>query len=59
MALFSYKAVDTIGKSLVGQMEAINIVDLELRLKRMGLDLIVGGPARRAMALSGDRKSVV
>ncbi len=53
MALFSYKAVDTIGKSLVGQMEAINIVDLELRLKRMGLDLIVGGHARRAMSLSG------
>ncbi len=55
MALFSYKAVDPIGKSLIGQMEAINIVDLELRLKRMGLDLVVGGPAKRAMALSGTK----
>ena len=53
MALFSYKAVDSIGKSLVGQMEAVNVVDLELRLKRMGLDLIVGGPTKRALSLAG------
>jgi len=31
----------------MGQIEAINLIDLELRLQRMGLDLIVGGPARR------------
>ena len=47
MAIFTYKAVDARGKSMMGQIEAINIVDLELRLKRMGLDLVVGGPAKR------------
>ncbi len=51
MALFSYKAVDGRGKSLMGQIEAINMIDLELRLQRMGLDLIVGGPARRRASL--------
>ena len=47
MALYSYKAIDSHGKSLMGQLEAINLIDLELRLQRMGLDLIVGGPASR------------
>jgi len=47
MALFTYKAIDTRGKTLLGQIEAVNIVDLEQRLKRMGLDLVQGGPARR------------
>ena len=47
MALYSYKAIDGHGKSLMGQLEAINLIDLELRLQRMGLDLIVGGPASR------------
>ena len=51
MALFSYKAVDSRGRSLMGQLEAINMIDLELRLQRMGLDLIVGGPARRRASL--------
>jgi type IV pilus assembly protein PilC len=48
MAVFTYKAIDVSGKAVVGQLEAINAVDLELRLKRMGLDLVVGGPSRRA-----------
>jgi type IV pilus assembly protein PilC len=52
MAIFSYKAVDARGKRSFGQVAAINVVDLELRLKRMGLDLIVGGPSKRAMSLS-------
>ena len=54
MALYSYKAIDSHGKSLMGQIEAINLIDLELRLQRMGLDLIVGGPAsRRANLFKG------
>jgi type IV pilus assembly protein PilC len=54
MALYSYKAIDGRGKSLMGQIEAINLIDLELRLQRMGLDLIVGGPAsRRASMFKG------
>ncbi len=51
MALYSYKAIDGHGKSLMGQLEAINLIDLELRLQRMGLDLIVGGPAKRRASL--------
>jgi type IV pilus assembly protein PilC len=46
MAFFIYKAVDGRGKSTVGQLEAINIVDLEMRLKRMGLDLVRGAPTK-------------
>jgi type IV pilus assembly protein PilC len=51
MALYSYKAIDARGKSLMGQIEAINLIDLELRLQRMGLDLIVGGPASRRSSM--------
>lgn len=40
MPTFRYKAVDQAGKPAQGRMEAINDVDLELRLQRMGLDLI-------------------
>jgi len=47
MPLFNYKAIDANGKALIGQIDALNVVDLELRLKRMGLDLIVGGQTRR------------
>lgn len=48
MALFTYKAVDAQGKSIMGQIEALNVVDLEMRLQRMGLDLITGGQSRRS-----------
>jgi type IV pilus assembly protein PilC len=50
MALFTYKAIDTRGKSILGQIDAINLIDLELRLKRMGLDLIAGAPSKRGRA---------
>jgi len=36
---------------MFGQIEALNLVDLELRLKRMGLDLVRGGPASRGATL--------
>jgi type IV pilus assembly protein PilC len=51
MSLFTYKAIDTRGKTMLGQIEALNPIDLELRLKRMGLDLVQGGPARRGGSL--------
>jgi type IV pilus assembly protein PilC len=51
MALFTYKAVDTRGKAILGQIDAMNVVDLELRLKRMGLDLVRGGPARQGSGM--------
>ena len=40
MPYFQYKAVDKIGRAARGNLTAANEVDLELRLKRMGLDLI-------------------
>ncbi len=40
MQTFRYKALDARGHGLVGRMEAANDADLELRLGRMGLDLI-------------------
>ena len=51
MALFTYKAIDGRGKAILGQIQAINLVDLEMRLKRMGLDLIRGGQARQGSSL--------
>jgi type IV pilus assembly protein PilC len=40
MALYSYRAIDDLGKAHKGLQDAANQVDLELRLKRSGLDLI-------------------
>ncbi|MBI5659920.1 MAG: type II secretion system F family protein [Nitrosomonadales bacterium] len=40
MALYSYKAINEQGKTARGLQDAANVVDLELRLKRMGLDLV-------------------
>ena len=40
MALYSYRAMDDLGKTHKGLHDAANQVDLELRLKRSGLDLI-------------------
>jgi len=40
MSAFKYKAIDDVGKKTEGQIEAANIADLELRLNKMGLDLI-------------------
>ena len=40
MPAFQYKAVDKAGRPARGALDAVNEVDLELRLRRMGLDLI-------------------
>ena len=40
MALYSYRAIDEHGRSSKGLQDAANAIDLELRLKRSGLDLI-------------------
>ena len=40
MEVFRYKAMNTDGRILQGKVDAINVADLELRLTRMGLDLI-------------------
>ena len=40
MPSFDYKAIDKTGQPARGGLDAVNEVDLELRLRRMGLDLI-------------------
>lgn len=40
MASYQYKAIDKTGRPARGGLDAVNEVDLELRLRRMGLDLI-------------------
>ena len=44
MSLYNYKAVAPDGRTVLGRIDALNIVDLELRLRRMELDLIDGEP---------------
>ncbi len=44
--LFDYKAVSVEGRKVFGRIDAINLVDLEMRLKRMELDLITGQPVQ-------------
>lgn len=42
MAAFSYRAMNPTGNVVRGRMDALNLVDLEMRLKRLGLDFING-----------------
>jgi len=53
MPLFSYKAIDTRGRSVVGRVEAVNLFDLEQRLSRMELDLVSGAPSSRKTRFMG------
>jgi len=40
LATFNYRAIDKTGLHAQGQIDALNEADLEIRLERMGLDLI-------------------
>jgi type IV pilus assembly protein PilC len=42
MAMYSYKAMNSAGRAVFGRLDAINTIDLEMRLKRMDLDFING-----------------
>jgi len=58
MPMFTYKAIDTSGKAVLGRIDAANVFDLEQRLSRMGLDLINGAQsAQRARLLGGGKVS--
>jgi type IV pilus assembly protein PilC len=43
------------GRMTYGRLDAINLVDLEMRLKRMNLDMVTGSPIQHR-ALFGNRK---
>jgi type IV pilus assembly protein PilC len=62
MPSFRYKAMDSAGAISRGKIDAINDIDLELRLRRMGLDLITFRESRTSVSLSGggiDRKDLI
>jgi type IV pilus assembly protein PilC len=50
MALFAYRAVDADGRISTGNLDASNAIDLELRLKRLGLDLLTFEGVKRSTA---------
>ncbi len=47
MALYAYKAMNITGRTVIGRLEAINLIDLEMRLKRMDLDFINGDTVKQ------------
>ncbi|HEV8094326.1 MAG TPA: type II secretion system F family protein [Burkholderiales bacterium] len=55
--LYSYKAIDAAGRNVFGRADAANVFDLEQRVRRMGLDLVIGAPAR-GKARAGARAAV-
>jgi type IV pilus assembly protein PilC len=55
MAIFVYQSMDVDGKMVRGNMEAVNVSDLDLRLKHMGLDLIDCQSARQQGRAFGQR----
>jgi type IV pilus assembly protein PilC len=57
MALFAYKAVDAQGTASTGNLDAANAIDLELRLKRLGLDLLTFEGVKRSTAARTRRVS--
>ncbi len=60
MELFRYKAVDAYGRVQRGQADAVNPIDLEMRLTRLGLDLVSYRPVKSGrswFARSGIQRS--
>jgi type IV pilus assembly protein PilC len=53
MPIYAYKAMNTVGRTVSGRMDAVNEVDLEMRLKRMDLDFINGRPIRHNALFQG------
>jgi type IV pilus assembly protein PilC len=57
MALWAYRAIDAEGRISTGNLDAVNAIDLELRLKRLGLDLVTFESARKSVAARTRRVS--
>lgn len=53
MAMYTYKAINKSGQRRTGLQDASNLVDLEMRLKRTGLDLINGKIAKKNRLATG------
>ena len=57
MALYAYKAMNPSGRTVTGRLDAINLIDLEMRLKRMDLDFINGDAVKQGGMMSRARIS--
>ena len=57
MASFSYRAIDEAGQIMSGSTDATNPVDLELRLKRLGLDLITFESIKKSALMRSSKVS--
>ncbi|MEQ1516773.1 MAG: type II secretion system F family protein [Usitatibacteraceae bacterium] len=57
MASFSYRAMDEAGQILSGNADATNPVDLELRLRRLGLDLITFESIKKSALMRASKVS--
>lgn len=55
MPRFRYRAADARGHRVSGELTAANDIDLDLRLRRMGLMLVRARPARRRALFSSQR----
>lgn len=53
MGLYNYKAVSGDGRMVFGRIDALNVVDLEMRLRRMELDFISGQPIASTPVFGG------
>ena len=58
MPSFEYKAVDKTGRPVRGGLDAVNEADLELRLRRMGLDLIACKSVDRKQSRLASRRRI-
>lgn len=56
MPQYIYRAMDTAGQIVPGNMDALNVPDLELRLSRMDLDLIDYRQSRQKVIALGRRR---
>lgn len=56
MPTFNYKAVDQVGHPAQGQIDALNEIDLEIRLERIGLDLITFRPTKKSTSVFSSKK---
>ncbi|NJD33550.1 MAG: type II secretion system F family protein [Betaproteobacteria bacterium] len=57
MPLYAYKAMNSVGRMVMGRLDAINLIDLEMRLKRMDLDFINGDAVKQGGMMSRARIS--
>jgi type IV pilus assembly protein PilC len=57
VATYAYKAMNPSGRLVFGRMDAVNLIDLEMRLKRMDLDFVNGDVQRQRALFGGENVS--